>query len=148
VTLLIGVNNQYRGRSVDEYRTQFRALLVRAVEFGGAVASRVIVVSIPDWGVTPFARKSGRDGKTIAIEIDALNAIARDEVARVGAHFVDVTPVSRRAKGEPELIVGDELHPSASMYELWTRLVLPVAVEAVGRSDAAPDGEAVQSLRR
>ncbi|WP_282298557.1 GDSL-type esterase/lipase family protein, partial [Stenotrophomonas sp. PS02289] len=55
VTLLIGVNNQYRGRSVDEYRTQFSALLQRALGFAGQRAQRVLVLAIPDWGVTPFA---------------------------------------------------------------------------------------------
>jgi lysophospholipase L1-like esterase len=135
VTLLVGVNNQYRGRSPGEYRSQFRALLARAIAFADARASSVVVVSTPDWGVTPFARRSGRDVGTIAVEIDAFNAIARDEATRAGARFVDVTPASRRAAIEADLVAGDGLHPSPAMYELWTRLILPVAVEAAARSN-------------
>jgi len=134
VTLLIGVNNQYRGRSTEEYRLQFRSLLRRAIAFADANPSRVVAVSTPDWGVTSFARQSGRDARRIADEIDAFNAVACDEATRLGAHFVDVTPVSRRAEAESDLVVSDGLHPSATMYEMWARLVLPVAIEAVGRT--------------
>jgi lysophospholipase L1-like esterase len=130
VTLLIGVNNQYRGRSTDEYRTQFRALLARAISFADSKASRVIVLSIPDWGATPFAQ--GRDRTRIATEIDAFNAINRDETVRAGARYVDVAPMSRRAAAEKTLVAGDGLHPSAAMYAEWATLVLPVAVEALG----------------
>lgn len=130
VTLLIGVNNQYRGRSAEEYRTQFRALFARAVTFAGARPSRVVVVSIPDWGLTPFA--SGRDRAKIGAEIDAFNAIGREETKRAGARFVDITPISRRVVAEPELVAKDGLHPSGAMYEEWTRLILPVALEALG----------------
>jgi lysophospholipase L1-like esterase len=133
VTLLVGVNNQYRGRSTDEYRTQFRAVLARAIAFADAHAPRVIVVSIPDWGVTPFARRSGRGAARIATEIDAFNAIARDEALHAGARFLDVTPVSRRAALDPELVASDGLHPSGVMYEEWARLLLPVALEVVGK---------------
>jgi lysophospholipase L1-like esterase len=131
VTLLIGVNNQYRGRSVEEYRVQFRALLGRAVAFASARADRVVVVSIPDWGVTPYATQPGRNSATIASEIEAFNAAARDEAAAAGAHFVDVTETSRRALSESDLTADDGLHPSARMYGLWTRLILPAALEAV-----------------
>jgi lysophospholipase L1-like esterase len=132
VTLLIGVNNQYRNRSTDEYRTQFRALLARAISFADSKASRVIVLSIPDWGVTPFAL--GRDRTRIATEIDAFNAINRDETVRAGARYVDVAPMSRRAAAENALVAGDGLHPSAAMYAEWAALALPVAVEALGGS--------------
>jgi lysophospholipase L1-like esterase len=132
VTLLIGVNNQYRNRSTDEYRTQFRALLARAISFADSKASRVIVLSIPDWGVTPFAL--GRDRTRIATEIDAFNAINRDETVRAGARYVDIAPMSRRAAAENALVAGDGLHPSAAMYAEWAALALPVAVEALGGS--------------
>ena len=150
VTLLIGVNNQYRGRSPEEYREHLRALLARALAFAGSRASSVVVVSTPDWGLTPFARESGRDVGVIASEIDEFNAVARDEAARAGARFVDVTLTSRRSGAEPELIAGDGLHPSAAMYELWAYLILPMAIEAVGRTRAAEGGggEPVQSARR
>ena len=148
VTLLIGVNNQYRGRSVEEYRQQFRALLTRAVGFAGSRGSAVIVVSTPDWGVTSFARQSGRDVHVIATEIDAFNTVAREEAARASAGFVDVTPTSRRS-AEPDMIAADGLHPSGAMHELWARLILPVAIEAVGRRQPTADGgEPVQAARR
>ena len=131
VTLLIGVNNQYRGRSSDDYRSQFRGLLDRAISNAGGRASRVLVVSIPDWGVTPFAADSGRDVVRIGREIDAFNAVCRDEASRAGARFVDVTAISRRARNEWELIAGDGLHPSGAMYEEWAREILPVALEAL-----------------
>jgi lysophospholipase L1-like esterase len=131
VTLLIGVNNQYRGRSADEYRTQFNALLQRAIGFAGGDARRVIVVSIPDWGVTPFAQ--GRDRAKIGSEIDTYNAINKEEANRAGARYVDVTPVSRRAPVEPALVASDGLHPSAEMYGAWAELIVPEARAALAR---------------
>lgn len=130
VTLLIGVNNQYRGRSADEYRAQFLTLLERAIDLAGGAGSRVVVLSIPDWSVTPFAADRDRDG--IASDIDRFNAINRDEATRFGAHYVDVTPVSRRAASEPSLIAGDGLHPSGEMYAEWARLALP-AIRSAAR---------------
>jgi lysophospholipase L1-like esterase len=125
VTLLVGVNDQYRGGSAADYRPQFAALLQRAMGFAGDRASRVIVLSIPDWGVTPFA--AGRDAAAIARAIDAFNAVNRAESERVKARYVDVTPISRRARAEPKLIAADGLHPSAAMYREWVSLVLPAA---------------------
>ncbi len=123
LTLLIGVNNQYRGRSADEYRTQFVGLLNRAIGFAGGDAKKVIVVSIPDWGVTPFAE--GRDRAKIAHEIDQFNAINREEAARAGAKWVDITPISRRS--DPALVAGDGLHPSGKQYAEWVKLIAPFA---------------------
>ncbi|MCX7512752.1 SGNH/GDSL hydrolase family protein [Frateuria hangzhouensis] len=128
VTLLIGVNNQYRGREADEYRAQFKALLARAIELVGGRPSHVVVVSIPDWGVTRFAREQGRDAAPIAHELDAYNAVARDEADRAGARWVDITPISRR---HPEQVAEDGLHPSAAQYSLWTEAIEPVAAAAV-----------------
>lgn len=129
VSLLIGVNNQYRGRDADEYHREFRALLERAIAFAGGESGRVIVLSIPDWGVTPFA--SGRDRAQIAQEIDTFNAINRTEAELRGVAYVDVTPVSRRATFEPELIAGDGLHPSGKMYAEWTEMAFAAAHEAL-----------------
>ncbi len=130
VTLLIGVNNQYRGRPIDEFQTQFCALLAHAVTYAASRASRVIVLSIPDWSVTPFA--AGRNRKGISLDIDAFNAVARDETARAGARLLDITPVSRTASGDPALTASDGLHPSGVMYAEWARLALPVALQALG----------------
>ena len=123
VTLLIGVNNQYRGRDAEQYRGEFAALLQRAIGFAGGNAQKVIVVSIPDWGVTPFA--ADRDRAKIAMEIDRYNAINREEAARAGAKYVDITPISRGT--DAALIAGDGLHPSGKQYTEWVRLIAPLA---------------------
>ncbi len=129
VSLLIGVNNQYRGRSASEYREQFRALLTQAIGFAGGRAPRVMVLSIPDWGVMPFAE--GRDRAKVAAEIDQFNAIAQDEAARAGARWVDITPTSRAMK--PGWAADDGLHPSGAQYSAWAGLALPMAKAALAR---------------
>ncbi|WP_132998823.1 SGNH/GDSL hydrolase family protein [Luteimonas arsenica] len=126
-SLLIGVNNQYRGRDPGNYADEFAALLDRAIGFAGARADRVLVLSIPDWGVTPFAAASGRDTSAIARELDAYNAAARAACEARGVAFVDITAVSRERGAEPDMLAEDGLHPSALMYAEWTRLALPVA---------------------
>lgn len=126
VSLLIGVNNQYRGRGIEEYREGFVFLLNKAIEYAGGDVKRVIVFSIPDWGVTPFA--AGRDAAQIASEIDTFNQVNLEENQKAGAHYVDVTPVSRKAKDDPSLVAGDGLHPSGKMYAEWAKSALPVAL--------------------
>lgn len=126
-SLLIGVNNQYRGRTVDDYRGELEGLLARATAFADGRADRVLMLSIPDWGVTPFAIQSGRDRDLIAAELDAYNIAARESCAARGIAFVDVTPVSRERGGEDAMLADDGLHPSAAMYAQWARLALPVA---------------------
>jgi len=126
VTLLIGVNNQYRGRGDEEYRAHFQTLVNRATAFARGKAARVIAVSIPDWGVTPFA--TGRDRPAIARAIDRFNAVSREETRRAGAHYADITPISRRASGDASLIAADGLHPSATMYAAWLDVIFPLAL--------------------
>jgi lysophospholipase L1-like esterase len=130
VSLLIGVNNQFRGRAIEEYRTQFAELLRRAIAFAGGKADHVIVLSIPDWGATPFA--AGRDRLKIGREIDAFNAVNLDEALRAGAHYVDVTPSSRLALSDASLVASDGLHPSGKMYRVWAEAVLVAASAALG----------------
>lgn len=130
VTILIGVNNQYRGGALDEYRVQFRDLVSKAVAFAGGSPGRVIVLSIPDWGVTPFAE--ARDHQAIAAEIDAFNATNREEATRAGAAYLDVTAISRRAAFRADFTAQDGLHPSAAQYRLWAELALPLARAALG----------------
>jgi lysophospholipase L1-like esterase len=127
VSLLIGVNNQYRGYDIDEYREEFRFLLDKSIGYAGGEINRVIVLSIPDWGVTPFA--SSRDAEQIASEIDAFNAVNREVAEKAGVHYVDVTPVSRQAVNDPALIAGDGLHPAGKMYLVWANLALPKALK-------------------
>lgn len=127
VSLLIGVNNQYRGYDIVEYREQFRFLLGKSIEYAGGDKNRVIVLSIPDWGVTPFA--SGRDREQVAKEIDAFNLVNREEAEKAGVRYVDVTPISRQAVNDLSLIASDGLHPSGKMYAEWAKLVLPEALK-------------------
>lgn len=127
VTLAIGVNNQYRGRDVDNYREEFTALLQRAIDFAGGEPEHVMVLSIPDWGVTAFGRDSGRDVVQIARELDTYNAAAREICAVHGVAFVDITPVSRAHGAQPAMLADDGLHPSAAMYRQWVELALPTA---------------------
>lgn len=134
VTLLIGVNNQYRGRPLGEYRAQFRALQQRAIALAGGKASHVVVVSIPDWGVTPFAREAKRDVAEVADQIDAFNAAACAQIETTGAGWVDVTAISRQARRRSEL-VADGLHPSATQYTRWVEAILPAARAALGTSE-------------
>jgi lysophospholipase L1-like esterase len=128
VTLLIGVNDQYRGYPVDWYREKFRFMLAKAILYAGGHPDKVIVLSIPDWGFTPFAMAKG-DTEPISQQIDAFNAVNLEETKNVGAHYVDVTIVSRMALDDFELITGDRLHPSGKMYAMWAEKVLPVTLE-------------------
>lgn len=127
VSLLIGVNDQYRGYPVAGYREDFRFMLGKAIEYAGGDPKRVMVLSIPDWGVTPFA--AGRNREQIAAEIDAFNAVNRDETEKAGAHYIDITSISRSAINDSSLIAEDGLHPSGKMYLLWAEKVLPVALK-------------------
>jgi len=121
VTLLIGVNNQYRGRPADEYSKEFESLLKQAIAFAGNNTNNVIVLSIPDWGVTPFA--SGRDNKKIATEIDVFNAINEKISKQYKVQYLGITTSTREAATDESLLAGDKLHPSAKEYKRWsTRL--------------------------
>lgn len=128
VSLLIGVNNQYRSRAPDAYRAEFRGLLRKAVAFAGRRASRVLVLSIPDWSVMPVAE--GRDRARIAREIDAFNAVAHDEAVRAGVRWVDVTPASRDMRDG--WAAADGLHPSGAQYAAWAALTLEPARAILG----------------
>ena len=128
VSLLIGVNDQYRGRPANDYRPAFQHLLRRAVALAGGHPARALVLSIPDWGVTPFARAQGRDPARIATELDAFNAIARDEARQAGAAWIDVTGLSRQ---HPDELVADGLHPDGSQYSRWAEATLAAARQAL-----------------
>ena len=127
VTLAIGVNNQYRGRDVEEYRREFAALLDRAIGFADGRADRVMVLSIPDWGVTPFATAHGRDPVQIAEQLDAYNAAAAQVCEQRGVAWVDVTGLSRMRGADPMMLAKDGLHPSQTMYALWAARAYHIA---------------------
>lgn len=126
VSLLIGVNNQYRGRSLQEYQAQFSALLWRAIGFARNRADRVLVLSIPDWGATPFALQEKRDLAVIAGELDAYNAAAQQACVARGVGFVDITGISR-SNTSARWLADDGLHPSAEQYAAWAQAAMPVA---------------------
>jgi hypothetical protein len=121
-------------RIVERYRQDFRFLLGKALAYAGGDPQRVIVLSIPDWGVTPFGQTDPRGSQRIGAEVDAFNAVNRDEARSAGVRYVDVTPVSRTAAQDPALIAGDGLHPSAKMYTAWATLALPGVLAALGIS--------------
>ena len=129
VSLLIGVNNQYRGYDINEYREQFVFLLNKSIEYAGGDPQRVIILSIPDWGVTPFAR--GQGGERIARDIDAFNAVNREESEKAGAQYVNITPISREAEHDTTLIAPDGLHPSGKMYMEWAKLAYLAALKTL-----------------
>lgn len=129
VSLLIGVNNQYQGRDTAEYRNEFVDLLQTAIKLAGNNSGNVLVLSIPDYGVTPFA--VNKDSEKIAREIDVFNAINLEETLKTEASYVNVTPVSRMAADDSTLIAKDGLHPSGKMYSEWVKLAVPVVIEVI-----------------
>ena len=129
VSLLIGVNNQYRGYGQDEYRQQFAVLLQTAVDLAAGRTENVIVLSIPDWGATPFAARDPRGPEQISAEIAAFNAINREETERMGIRYIDIFPISQRAYEDDALIAEDGLHPSGLQYSLWAQAALPFAID-------------------
>lgn len=128
VTLLIGVNNQYRGESKDVYRKEFKELLQIAINFTKDKKSHVFVISIPDWGATPHGQQSGRDPQVIAKEIDAFNVINKEETLAAGLNYSNITPFSRLALSDKTLVAGDGLHPSGKMYAGWVANVAPLVL--------------------
>lgn len=129
VTLLIGVNNQYRGRSVEDFIPEFKGLLEAALAFAGNRSERVYVLSIPDWGIMPFA--TGMDRQKIAAEIDAYNQVCKETAAAAGVCFIDNTQALRSDAHNPDFIASDGLHPSGKEYEKWAK-VLDAAIDWKG----------------
>lgn len=121
VTLLIGVNNQYRHYNIDTYRTEFVQLLNTALNYATGNKKRVFVISIPNWGVTPFAK--GQDIMQITKEIGQYNAINKEEAEKAGISYINITPISQQAIADASLVAPDGLHPSGKMYMLWTDLI-------------------------
>lgn len=129
VFLLIGVNDQYRGRSVESYQPRFQQLLGEAIAFAGDRPRRVVVLSIPDYSVTPFARRG--DPGRIAEEITQYNAVNKTVSDNLGVHYVDITPISQEAGADASLLAPDGLHPAGRMYQLWVEKTLPVVLAAM-----------------
>ncbi len=126
VSLLIGVNNQYRGYNIEIYRKEFRELIEHAIGFADGDSSKVFVVSIPNYGVTPFGQTRGEE--KIRQELLEYDTIAEEISSEYGIPFVNITPISENAKEDPTLIADDQLHPSGKMYSLWVQEMLPVVL--------------------
>jgi lysophospholipase L1-like esterase len=129
VTLLIGVNNQYRGRTTEEYAPEFETLLKQAIQFTGNDTGHVIVLSIPDWGATPFAE--GRDRQQIAKEIDEYNMTNEKIASRYHVHYLNITQSTRETAKDRSFIAPDGLHPSAKEYAKWAEMASALIVQLV-----------------
>jgi len=127
VTLLIGVNNQYQGRQIDEYKVQFSELLNLAISYAGNKPNHVFVLSIPDYGVTPFGSQFDKD--EVARQIDLFNAANKAIADKARATYVDITAISRNAEYEPSLVASDGLHPSPEQYYKWVLKLHPLVLE-------------------
>lgn len=121
VSLLIGVNNFYQGKTVESYAPEFEALLKTAIKLADGKRDHVFVLSIPDYGYTPF----GQDKREqITQGIDAFNRVNREISEKSGVRYFDITAISRRGLAEPDLIASDGLHPSGKMYAQWVEVIL------------------------
>lgn len=129
VTLLIGVNNQYRGRDLENYKKEFTELLDQAIVFANGHTQHVFVLSIPDWGVTPFAE--GRDRAQIAKEIDAYNAANKDITLAHKCHYLDITDSTRKNGTDAKFLAEDGLHPSGKEYAVWAERLAPMVAGAL-----------------
>jgi lysophospholipase L1-like esterase len=121
VTLLIGVNNQYRGLSIDEFSNDFEFLLKKAIHFTNNNATHIVVLSIPDWGVTPFAANADTTG--ISEQINQFNKVCHSFAKQYGTHYIDITDSTRDAKNDNELLANDHLHYSVKEHAKWAKKV-------------------------
>ncbi|MFN5557420.1 MAG: GDSL-type esterase/lipase family protein [Chryseotalea sp.] len=121
ISLLIGVNNQYQGRTAQSYKPELEELLSLALTLVNGDKTKLFVLSIPDYGYTPF----GQNNQTsISLGIDAFNAVKKEVCEENGILFIDITDISRLGLTQPDLVAGDRLHPSGKMYALWVERVL------------------------
>lgn len=138
VSLLIGVNNQYQGKPAESYAPEFKELLQMAIVLAGGIKSRVFVVSIPDYGYTPFG--SIRQPE-ITEGIDAYNEVNRTLTEEAGIAYFNITDISRRGFAEPDLVAADGLHPSGKMYKEWVDLILAGSEVIEGNGDDGSDDD-------
>lgn len=129
VSLLIGVNNQYRKHDLDVFRQEFTSLVQKAIFYARKKPEGVFVLSIPDYGVTPFS--AGSDLEQISKEIDTYNSLSESICQRFGVAYYNITEISRRAATDKSLLAEDELHPSGSMYALWVEQIMPHVVKQI-----------------
>ncbi|MDQ3681638.1 MAG: SGNH/GDSL hydrolase family protein [Bacteroidota bacterium] len=132
VSLLIGVNDQYQGRPVEEYKTEFENLLKQAISFAHGKKDHVLVLSIPDYSFTPFAKSLATD--KIAREIDLYNSVNRAVSIQYKVQYIDITQIRREAKNDSSLLTSDELHPSEKEYQNWAELIADLLVSEIKKS--------------
>lgn len=133
-TLLIGVNNQYRGLDTQQYTREFTQLLYKAIMHTQKGMQHVFVISIPDWGVTPFAQEKDRDSATVAKEIAYYNKLKQAITLSNKCHFIDITPGTIAYGSNPDFLVEDQLHYNAKAYALWAEKIAPVIAASFHRS--------------
>lgn len=124
VTLLIGVNNQYRGLVTNDFEADFEFLLRKALQYTKKSADNVVVISIPDWGITPFA--ANRNSKQIREEIDEYNNVCCSVAQKYQTHFVNITDEYRIVGMKEEFLVTDQLHPSGKEYGKWAAKIFEI----------------------
>jgi len=129
VSLLIGVNNQYRGSSVEEYKTEFENLLKQAISFAHGKKDHVAVLSIPDYSTTPFAKSLERE--KISKEIDLYNSVNKAVSVQYKVKYIDITQATRKSENETSLLTQDELHPSEKLYQYWAQMIVDLFVNEV-----------------
>jgi len=134
VALLIGVNNQFQGGSIDTYTVQFKELLQQAIFLAGNNPQHVFVLSIPDYAYTPY----GNGNPSISAEIDLFNGANRFITSTYNIRYIDITPISRQGLSSPYLIADDGLHPSGAMYRLWVEEIVKYIEKEVGYSENPP----------
>jgi lysophospholipase L1-like esterase len=129
VTLLIGVNNQYRGRDIENYKEEFRQLLEQSIAFAKGKANKVVVVSIPDWGITPFAKDRNSDQEKVKGEIDHFNKVNQEITLEMGGFYIEITERYREIGSLPQMLVEDRLHPSPLVYQEWAELLSSLIID-------------------
>lgn len=135
VSLLIGVNNQYRGRECELFQTELATLIQRAIGLAGSRANRVLLVSIPDWTVTPFFKTTDRE---LSAERDLMaryNQTCRETADAAHIHYANITDDSNAMADDDRLVTADGLHPSAALYRRWVDRIYPIARAALTSSN-------------
>lgn len=127
VSLLIGVNNQFQGLSLPQYRTEFEQLLNGAITFAGDDRSKVFVVSIPDYAFTGF----GRGNPDISAGVQQFNAACQEITESYGIPFLNITGISQQGIDDPSLVATDNLHPSGKQYQRWVDEVIEARIRTV-----------------
>ena len=123
VSLMIGVNNQYRGMNINHFKEEYIQLIDQAIAFTNYSNSRVFVLSIPDWSATPFGQ--GFQFNKNKMEIEKYNRIIKNICTAKGVDYYNITDISRLVTRESNLIIEDGLHPSKKMYQLWVNEIFP-----------------------